>query len=120
MIFWELILKTDKVCDRLQLLYTDFGGVKALSGYLGVSRQSLLKKLKECGIERRGPGGPHLRVPREILPDKWWTMDTETLTRLTGYSPNYIRTLRRVHRCELEASIKEKKQSPPTGSKDSQ
>lgn len=120
MIFWDLLLKSETVCDTLRLLYTDFDGVKSLASYLGISRASLLKKLKECGIERKGPGGPHIRVPREILPDRWWTMDTDTLSRLTGYTYNYIRKLRRDRRCELAASTKEKKQEPPIGSKDSQ
>jgi hypothetical protein len=106
MIFWEMLLKTDDTKRALTELYEEFGGVAPLAMHLGISRSSLLNKMKELGIERRKPGGPHFRVERQVLPDRWWNMDTDTLVRVTGYTPNYVRRLRREKLCELAATTK--------------
>jgi len=115
MIIWELLLKDEDICVTLRRLYAEMG-VGPLANNLGISRVTLIKKLKECGIESHTRGGPHNRVDMSTLPDKWWQFPTEELAELTGYCYNYCRKLKRSKVCELEAilqkSTDEKSQKP--------
>jgi len=94
MIYWDLILKTDNICDELRKLYTSMS-LRVLAEYLGVSRASVRKKLVECGVPLRPRGGPHYRIPRSELPENATDMTPAQLAKLTGYSVNYCRKLRR-------------------------
>ena len=106
MIYWELLLGSEDPCGQITRLYTEMKSANVLAEYLGVSRTSVVMKLRECGVKMRGRGGGHVRMDRDLLPDKWWYMSTEDLVHLTGYSSNYVRRLRRKKLCSLEESIK--------------
>lgn len=93
MIYWDLILKTEDVAEELERLYSQIS-LHALADHLGVSKDSLRKKLKECGIEIRPRGGSYPRIPDDDLPTNAHKMDTEQLASLTGYSTQYCRKLR--------------------------
>lgn len=106
MIYWEILLETENVCDTLKQLYIELHGVRAVASHLGVSTVALRKKLKACDITMLPRGGPHARFTRDSFPEKWWNMSTEQLSRVTGYSHNYVRKLRKEKLCQLEQLIK--------------
>lgn len=92
MIYWDLIIKAANICEELERLYEN-QSLRALADYLGVSKDSLRKKLKECGVPLRTRGGSFPRLTKDQLPEGWWQMDPEQLSALTGYSLNYCRKL---------------------------
>lgn len=92
MIHWDLLLQTDKVKEELEKLYAEMS-LNALAEHLGVSRDSLRRKLVELNISLRSRGGPHYRYPREALPEDAANMSSAQLASLTGYSVRYARKL---------------------------
>jgi len=105
MIWWDLILKTDDIGRELERLYEHMS-LRHLSEYLGVSKTALRNKLVQCGIPLRPRGGPHYRVDRLALPDNAADLNPAQLAKLTGYTINYCKKLRR--------KLREQRRTPQT------
>jgi len=93
MIYWELMLKTEKVCDELRRLYIAYQSISALAEHLGVAKGTLRKKLAECKIEVRKRGGAHHKIDVGMLPENAADMSPDQLAEVTGYTENYCRKL---------------------------
>lgn len=114
MIYWDLILKSKDICGELERLYQAMS-LRALADYLGVSKDALRQKLKECGVPLKPRGGSFPRITKDQLPSGWFKMDPEQLCALTGYSLNYSRKLIREARNE-QRGRRRKKESSVEGS----
>ena len=105
MIYWDLILKTNDICEELERLYQTMS-LRALADYLGVSKDALRQKLKACSVTLRTRGGSFPRLTKDQLPEGWYKMDPQQLCGLTGYSINYCRKLiREARNARKETSV---------------
>lgn len=83
-------------CKKLRELYMKRGmSIMTLAAHLGVGYETLRKRLHECGIKLKKPGGARYEFPRETLPDNAADMSTAQLVKLTGFSAGHARKVRR-------------------------
>ena len=101
MIYWDLILKSEDVCGELERMYSQMS-LEALAKHLGVSKDTLRKKLILCKIKIRTQGGSYPRISRDDLPVDAHKMDVAQLAACTGYTEQYCRKLRTRLRRENE------------------